>query len=343
MIKTAAGSDEQILRVAVVGPGGWGRQHTRVFAGRPDTILCAVVGRDRARTDAEASRLGVAGYVDIEQMLAEQRPDLVTVSLPNEDHFRPTLQLLHHGIPLLVEKPLVFDLEEADELLAEAARTNTFFAIDFNHRYAEPVIRTRAAIMDGSLGQPVFTTWRFGGEANKGASPHKNIIETQCHAFDLLEHLLGPIDSIAAQMTDLTYGAWSTVALSLSFADGAVGTLLGSYDSSYAYPGTQLLEVNGTLGRAVVHDTVQQYSFQRVGDETATTWRPGYFNDSGRSFHHTFDAYVDDMLAALRAGNPPRVPAAAGRRALLLARRAIESHESGRRVSVEPDGYAQPV
>ena len=335
MIVAGAGPDDQLVRVAVVGPGGWGRQHTRVFASRPDTTLCAVVGRDHARTEAEARRLGVVGYTDIEQMLAEERPDLVAVSLPNEDHFRPTLQLLQHRIPLLVEKPLVFDLDEADQLLAEAARSDTFFAIDFNHRYAEPVIRARNAINDGSLGQPVFATWRFGGEANVGSSPHKNIIETQCHAFDLLEYLLGPISSIAAQMTDMTYGAWSTIALSLGFASGAVGTLLGSYDSSYAYRDTHVLEVNGTLGRALVHDTVQQYTFQRVGDETATVWRPGYFNDSGRSFHHTFDAYVDDLLAALRAGEPPRVPASAGRRALLLAQRAIESHQTGQRVTIE--------
>ena len=38
------------LRVAVVGPGGWGRQHVRIFSGRPDTELVAIVGRDPDRT-----------------------------------------------------------------------------------------------------------------------------------------------------------------------------------------------------------------------------------------------------------------------------------------------------
>lgn len=321
------------LRVAVVGPAGWGRQHTRVFASRPDTELVAVVGRNPGRTADAAHHLGTRGYTDVEEMLADAQPDLVAVSLPNEEHFAPTLQLLRAGIPLLVEKPLVFDLDEADQLLDAARERDVFFAIDFNHRYAEPVVRMKRAIDDGVLGAPVFATWRFGGEANRGPSPHANIIETQCHAFDMLEHLLGPISSVAAQMTNTTYGAWSTVALALEFANGAVGTLLGSYDSSYSYPGAHLLEVNGTAGRAVVVDTVQSFELSRVGDTATTIWRPGYFDDDGRSFHHTFDRYVDDMLRALRAGEAPPVPAEAGRRALFLAQCAIESHETGRRVT----------
>ncbi len=44
----------------------------------------------------------------------------------------------------------------------------------------------------------------------------------------MLEHLCGPIASVMAQMTDKTYGAYSTVAVALEFANGAVGTLLGS-------------------------------------------------------------------------------------------------------------------
>jgi predicted dehydrogenase len=327
-----------MTRVAVVGPGGWGRQHTRVFAERPDTELVAVVGRDPERTRAEADRVGATAYTDVDRMITAERPDLVTVSLPNEHHFAPTMRLLDHDVPLLLEKPLVFDLAEADAITAKIDEHGTFVAMDFNHRYAEPVRRAKAAIDAGELGTPVFATWRFGGEPNLGTSPHKNLIETQCHAFDMLEHLMGPIVSVGAQMTDMTSGAWSTVALALRFASGAVGTLLGSYDSSYAYPDAHLLEVNGTEGRLTVHDTVARFTLSRAGDTTTSVWRPGYFDDASRSFGRTLDRYVDDMLRALRAGEAPPVPASSGRRALLLATCAIESFTAGRLVTVPPDG-----
>jgi len=153
----------------------------------------------------------------------------------------------------------------------------------------------------------------------------------------MLEHLCGPIAAVSAEFTDMTGRDFSTIALALKFASGAVGTLLGSYDSSYAYPGAHHLEVNGTRGRVVVEDTVRRFTFSGAGDETARVWQAGYFNDAERVFGRTFDRHVDAILAALRAGEPPPVHARAGRRALLLAHCSIESFDTGRRVDVPAD------
>ncbi|WP_420114401.1 Gfo/Idh/MocA family protein [Pseudactinotalea sp.] len=324
------------LRVAVVGAGAWGAEHARIFSGRSDTELVAIAGRTPERTEHRAAAFATQAYTDVAAMLAEQSPDLVSVCLPNEGHFAVTRQLLEAGVNLLVEKPLVFDLAEADTLLAAAEASGSFFAINFNHRYAEPVIRAKAAIDGGELGRPVFVTWRFGGEANHGTSPHANLIETQCHGFDMVEHLVGPVTSVAAQMTDATYGDYSTVALALELADGVVATMLGSYDSSYAYPDSQLIEVNGTEGRLTIHDTVRRLEISRAGDAERRVWEAGYFDDEARGFHATFDRHVEEVLAALRAGAPPPVPAAAGRRALELAHAAITSFQTGRRIAVDP-------
>src|ERR1700761_1497953 len=145
----------QRLRVAVIGAGGWGAQHARVFAGRHDTGLVAMVGRTPERALARAAAFDTTAYTSIEEMLDQARPDLVTTCLPNEEHFAPTLELIRHGVPLLVEKPLVFSTAEADQLIAEAAERNLFFAINFNHRYAEAVQRAHAAIAAGELGDIV--------------------------------------------------------------------------------------------------------------------------------------------------------------------------------------------
>lgn len=322
------------IKVAVIGTGGWGRQHARVWSARPDVDFVAVMGRNKERAEARAAEYGVRAYTDIGAMLDRERPDLVSLSLPNQSHFEPTLQVIQAGVPLLVEKPLVFDLTEADTLLAEAASRGLFFAINFNHRYAKPVQMAREAIQAGRLGALTFATWRFGGEGG-GDHPHGNLIETQCHGFDMLEYLCGPIAALSAEMTDTTGKGFSTLALSLKFQSGAVGSLVGSYDSSYAYPDTHRVEVNGTEGRVVIEDTVRRYAFQKRGHETGEVWQAGYFNDFDREFHRTFDMYIDALLTAFRAGQPPPVPADAGRRALVLAHAAIRANETGTRVSVE--------
>jgi predicted dehydrogenase len=322
------------LRVAVVGAGGWGEQHARIFAGRPDTALVAIVGRTPRRAQQRAAAYETTAYTDIDEMIEQAKPDLVTTSLPNEGHFEPTLQLIRHGVALLVEKPLVFSVTEADQLLKEAAERDLFFAINFNHRYAEAVQRAHRAIAAGDLGEIVHVVWRFGGEANPGVSPHRNLIETQCHGFDMLEHLAGPIASVMAQMTNKTdETVYNTVAIAVRFASDAVGSLVGSYDSSYAYPDSQYIEVNGTAGRAVIRDTVQELILSTAGEETHAVWRPGYFNDLGRTFTNTFDRHVDDVLRALRAGEPPPIHARAGRRAVELAEASVRSFDEGARVA----------
>ncbi len=322
------------VRVALVGAGGWGRQHARVFAAHPEVELCAVAGRTPERTEARAREFNIRAYTDIGEMIERERPDLVSLSLPNQGHYEPTRAVIEAGCHLFVEKPLAFDLDEADALLAAAASRNLFFAINFNHRYARPHQMARTAIDAGRLGDLVFALWRFGGEG-RSDHPHANLIETQCHGFDLLEWLCGPIASVMAEMTDKTGGGWRTLALSLRFASGAVGSLLGSYDSSYSYPGTHLLEINGTAGRVLVEDTVRRYAFHPTGSETGEVWQAGYFNDRGREFHRTFDMHLTDLLAAFRAGQEPPIHARAGRRALLLAHAAIRSFETGTRVAIE--------
>ncbi len=319
------------VKIALVGAGGWGRQHARIFSQRRDVEFCAIAGRTLQKTRFRAEQYDVSCYTDVQEMLDREQPDLVSLCLPSKGHFEATLQVIRAGYPLLVEKPLVFSLEEADTLLEEASARDLFFAINFNHRYARPIRMARQAINDGRLGTAVHVVWRFGGEGSH-CPDHDNLIETQCHGFDMLEHLCGPIVSVAAQISEVTRKGPSTMVVALRFSSGAVGALIGTYDSSYAYPGTHWLEINGTAARVTVEDTVRRYSFQEAGNETAEVWQAGYFNDTDRQFHLTFDTYYEDLLAAFRRGHPPPVHARSGRRALELAHATIRSHEEGRSI-----------
>ena len=323
------------IKVCLVGAGQWGWQHARVFSQRPDVVLCAVAGRRPDKTRTRADEFGIRAYTDVPEMLAKEKPDFVSLSLPNMEHFQATMQVIQAGLPLLVEKPFVFDLNEADQLLAEAEKHGLFFAINFNHRYAKAIRLVHEAISQSRLGEIIHALWRFGGEANISSHPHANLIETQCHGFDQLEYLCGPIQSVMAEMTAKTGGGYRTMTMTLRFKSGAVGSMTGTYDSSYAYQDTHLLEINGTKGRIVVNDTVKRFSFQAVGNETAEVWQAGYFNDYDREFHRTFDLHLDAILTAFKKGEPPPVHARAGQRALQLAWAAIESFESGKRVTLK--------
>lgn len=324
-------------RVAVVGTGEWwGREHARVFSARPDIELCAIVGRTAETTRRRAEEFDTRPYTDLEQMLRVEQPDLVSLCLPNEGHFAATLAVIEAGRALFVEKPLVFGLDEADRLIDEAERRGLFFAINFNHRYATPVQMAHDAIEAGEIGAISFATWRFGGEIGASDHPHANLIETQCHGFDMLEYLCGPITAVSAHFYDGRGRGNTSLAIAVTFDSGAVGSLVGSYDTSYAYPDTHLVEINGSHGRLQVHDTVKRFTLSRVGRETRQVWEAGYFNDRERAFYALFERHLDDVVAAFRAGLEPPIHARAGRRALVVADACIRSAAERRQVLVGP-------
>ena len=178
------------LRVAIVGAGGWGFQHARAFAEREDVELAAVFGRTPERTARRAERFGVPWYTDVEEMLRRGKPDLVSVCLPAQHTFETTMKVIEAGVPLLVEKPLAYRMEEAEALVARAEQKRLFFAIDFEQRYSIPCQMAKAAIDQGKLGRLVFAHWRFGhGSGPVIDHPYMNLIEAQCHGLNMLEHL----------------------------------------------------------------------------------------------------------------------------------------------------------
>jgi predicted dehydrogenase len=271
------------LRVAVVGTGAWwGREHARVLSQHQDVELCAVVGRSSAKATQRAAGFGTTPYVDLDEMLATEMPDLASLCLPNEGHFDTTLRVL----------------------LDEAERRDLFFAINFNHRYARPVQMARTRSRPARSGT---SRSRRGASAARSA-PARTRTPT----------------SSRRSATASTCG-YTTLVVALTFESGAVGALVGTYDSSYAYPETHYVEVNGSAGRVQITDTVKRFTRSVAGSELREVWESGYFNDRDRDFDHLFEAHLDDIVIALRRSEPPPIHARAGRRALLVARACIQS------------------
>ena len=324
------------LRVAVIGAGGWGYQHARAFSSRRDTVLTSITGRTEERTRRRAEAFGVPYYLNISEMLEKEKPDLVSVCMPGQGTFEPTMEVIRAGFPLLVEKPLAYKLDEAETMIAEAKKRDLFFAIDFNHRYSIPAILAKQDIDAGRLGDVIFALWRFGHGSGALNHPYVNLIEAQCHGLDMLEYLCGPIASVSAEMTDMTgKGSYSTFTLALRFQNGGVGSFIGTFDSSDSYEKAHFIEVNGTKGRILMEDSVMRYSFQPIDSRKAEVWNPAFFRDDERAFNRNLDRHLDALIPAFIEGKQPPVPAEKGLRALKLAYAAIESFETGRRVEVD--------
>jgi len=328
------------IKVAVVGAGNWGYQHARAFFERKDTELVAIWGRSPERTAARAAQFGVNWYTDLDEMLRKEEPDLVSVCLPAQHTFEVTMHLIGAGIPMLVEKPLAYKLEEAQALIDAAEKKELFFAINFETRYSIPCQMAKKDIEDGKLGKLVFALWRFGhGWGEKGSwidHPYTNLIEAQCHGINMLESLCGPIQSVMAEMTNNGgRESYSSFSLSLRFENGAVGSFLATFDADEHNRLSQIIEIGGVDGRILIEDNVQRYTFQANGDPIASVWQAGFFEDDLRSFGKSVDRHLDALIPAFREGRKPPIPAREGLRALKIAYAAIESFQTGKRIMIQ--------
>ena len=151
----------------------------------------------------------------------------------------------------------------------------------------------------------------------------------------MLEYLNGPIKSIHSFMTNKTKKGFSTFVVSMKFKNNAVGSLLGSYDTSYAYPNTHLVEINGSKGRILIEDQVKKYTFNKKNSETAQVWQAGFFNDYEREFLRTFDEHFNEVINNFLKGQSPPIHAQKGKRALLLALSSIKSMKSNKTIIIK--------
>lgn len=110
----------QTLKAGVVGAGVFGGYHAKKYAELDGVTLVGVFDIDLARATALAGPLGAQGYDDIDAFLAAV--DVVTVAAPAVHHAAPALAALKAGKPVYSEKPIAVSPEDADKMVAAAAK-----------------------------------------------------------------------------------------------------------------------------------------------------------------------------------------------------------------------------
>ena len=324
------------LRAAVVGAGSVGTIHARALAEHPDVDLIAICARTPSRAEPLAARLSVPVVLSVEDLLAKERPDLVCICTGNDDHVEPSLLAIRSGAHVFVEKPMAFRLDDALEMVHASEAHGARLGVDFNHRFAEPYRRALEFVRSDAFGLPAYTSIKFAGDLYGVLNdPYCMLIETQGHSFDLLRLFGGEIAEVSAYLTDpRRIGVYTSAAISLRFESGAVGSLLGSWDSSYDHPAAVTMEVAGTSGRAVIENVVESVRLHRHDRSDFEEWRPGLFRTEQRDFWRTIDLHLAAFVDSILSGTEPPVSGRDGLRALELTYAAIRSFEEGRSVTL---------
>ncbi|MFZ5668054.1 MAG: Gfo/Idh/MocA family protein [Pseudomonadota bacterium] len=123
---------DRILKAGVVGSGVFGGYHARKYHEMDGIALVGIYDLHPERCFEMAHQFGCEAYGDLADLLAVC--DIVTVASPGTTHAEVALACLKAGRHVYVEKPLATTLEDADKLIAEAARQGVVLACGHQER-----------------------------------------------------------------------------------------------------------------------------------------------------------------------------------------------------------------
>lgn len=141
------------LKVAVIGIGSMGANHARVYANRDDVELVGVCDSRQEMVARVSHRHRVPGFDNIEKMLAEARPDAVTVAVPTSMHRAVAETVLRSGCHLLLEKPIAVTVEDGREIAKLAQEQGRKLLIGHIERYNPAVQELRRRLGNGEIGE----------------------------------------------------------------------------------------------------------------------------------------------------------------------------------------------
>ncbi|MEE9514505.1 MAG: Gfo/Idh/MocA family oxidoreductase, partial [Candidatus Brocadiales bacterium] len=124
---------EKKLKTAVVGVGHLGKEHARVYSRLPDAELVGVVDIDEQQGKAVAQRLGTQYYPNLDGL--DDKAAAVSVVVPTSAHFEIASHFLNRGIPVLLEKPMAGNVDEAMALVDLSVKTDTLLQVGYIERF----------------------------------------------------------------------------------------------------------------------------------------------------------------------------------------------------------------
>lgn len=142
------------LRVGFVGSGLIARVHGPLVLRDSAAALVGIADPDAARAEALAETLGgPRAYPDAEALLEAERPDVVHVLTPPEDHARSSILALRRGCHVLVEKPMALTVEDARAIADAARESGVRLCVNHNMVAQDVVQRALALVAAGALGE----------------------------------------------------------------------------------------------------------------------------------------------------------------------------------------------
>ena len=213
--------------------------HARAFHEHPEFALAGGVDIDSGKRERFSARYCAPSFSDIDSALKALQPDIVVIATPTASHRETVEKVLswHRPLAILCEKPLAYELEDAEAIVAACAAKGCALYVNYMRNSEPGALEVKQRLLDGRIKTPVKgVVWYSKGVLNNGS-----------HFVNLLQNWLGEVHKVRV---DNAGRSWNGVDpepdFHLSFSRGDV-SFLAAREENFSHYTVELVAANGRL------------------------------------------------------------------------------------------------
>jgi UDP-N-acetyl-2-amino-2-deoxyglucuronate dehydrogenase len=334
--------------VGIVGAGTIGKVHAAEVAGVEGAELVALVEpREEAGRELAGSH-GVDWHPDLEGLLARDDVDVVVLCTPSGIHADGAVAAARAGKHVVSEKPMAITREGIERMIGACREAGVTLSVIFQYRFYRDALRMKRALDAGLFGRPVLCNalvhwhrtqayydekggWRGTWELDGGGA----LMNQSVHAVDLLQWLMGPVESLCAHTETLTHDIETEdlATAALRFESGAMGVIQGTTCNHRDYP--LRVELRGTEGSATFEGTRLTSWYPNRDEEVLSEEELASFPESvDEPLGPAHGRQLREIFEALRERREPPVPGEEARKAVEIILGIYRAARSGERLSL---------
>lgn len=216
------------MKIAQIGTGGWGKNHTRVLS-QLGKLAC-VCDLDIERSQMYGEMYNVNSYTSTETMLKEENFDAVVICTPTSTHFEVAAHMIKEGKHVFVEKPMTYLPSEGEELVELAKDNNVLLTSGYIERFNPAVSYVKEFVKEKKYGELLMLEFRRENRMPLHIKDVGIIYDTSVHDIDTALWLFDEKpEMVYAKAGRIRHDHEDFAAIMLSFKNNRVATLLSNW------------------------------------------------------------------------------------------------------------------
>ena len=348
-------AEKNKVRLALIGAGAWSGAVGNAMLKSKKVRLVTCFDVIPEKRQALGIKFGCSPEASYEAVLKRDDIDAVHLISPNAVHAEQAILAARHGKHVFVEKPIANTIADARRMIAACHKANVVLMVGHHLRRLAGFRKLKALMAAGAIGEPIqveanfsqnlgfaLTPESFRWRGDDSGCPAGALMTLGIHHADLLNYLMGPIESVFAYFNKLYIDApvEDVTTTLFKFKSGALGYL----GANYASPKACWMYVYGTEANLLCTITLQQLPFeeyllrwQMIDQDTRLQIfkkdRTGYEDIALKAGNPILEE-INEFANCVRTGQKPETDGNGALQALGLIRAAIESARSGKPVKL---------